>query len=221
MQQLNRTGTGIGMALALAAIAGFVDGVGFVTLGGWFVSYMSGNSTRMAVNLVGLSWRDALFGMGLIALFVAGVAAGHLFGQDARDRVRRLLFLEAALLLAAAWLFRIDLAAAAIPLMVLAMGVANATLTRDGGHPPGVTAMTGALVRIGEGLAGAARGGPAAAIWPWLALWLALICGGAMGGALSLRWGGIVLGLPTAALMLLGFAARRDRQWHNPPPAST
>lgn len=218
MQQLNDSG--LRLALALAAIAGFVDAIGFIALGGHFVSFMSGNSTRLAVDAAGSAWREGLFGLGLIALFVAGVAGGQLIGHGAPSRIKRLLLVQAALLLAAAWCFRADAAAAAVPAMVVAMGMANATLARDGSSPPGVTYMTGALVRIGLGIAGAARG-ERTAIWPWLALWLALVGGAATGGALTLRWGGVVLLLPALALLVLGWATERDRHWHNPSSPTT
>jgi uncharacterized membrane protein YoaK (UPF0700 family) len=40
-----------GLVLAgwLAALAGIVDAIGYLHLGGLFVSYMSGNSTQLAV----------------------------------------------------------------------------------------------------------------------------------------------------------------------------
>ncbi len=44
------------LALALSALAGFVDGIGFLHLGGLFVSFMSGNSTRMSVSLAEAQW---------------------------------------------------------------------------------------------------------------------------------------------------------------------
>ena len=40
-------------AALLSGLAGFVDAIGFIKLGGFFVSFMSGNSTRLAVALAG------------------------------------------------------------------------------------------------------------------------------------------------------------------------
>ena len=238
MRRLNRGERAL--AYALAGIAGFVDGVGFIWLGGYFVSFMSGNSTRLAVATASAAWQQALFGLGLVALFVAGVAIGHLVGARARGeqaRMRRLLLIEALLLLIAAWLFRGGSGAAAIPLMVVAMGLANAVVAPDG-QGFAVTYMTGALVRVGEAIARTSTGAREA-ILPWLVLWLALVGGAITGGVLSLRWGGVVLGLPATALLVLAFAARvggpgldkatdkkaadkeDDRQWQNRPPAST
>ncbi len=50
------------LAIGLSMLAGYVDAIGFIQLGGFFVSFMSGNSTRLGVG-------------GLIALFVIGVIA--------------------------------------------------------------------------------------------------------------------------------------------------
>jgi len=38
-------------AIALSGLAGFVDSVGFLSAGGYFVSFMSGNTTRLGVSL--------------------------------------------------------------------------------------------------------------------------------------------------------------------------
>src|SRR5260221_9963345 len=68
----------VGLACALSALAGYVDGIGFLHLGGLFVSFMSGNSTRMGVSLAAGQWLTAAQAFGLIALFVVGAAAGSL-----------------------------------------------------------------------------------------------------------------------------------------------
>ena len=47
----------IALACALSALAGYVDGIGFLHLGGLFVSFMSGNSTRLGVSLAEGHWR--------------------------------------------------------------------------------------------------------------------------------------------------------------------
>ncbi len=54
----------IALACALSALAGYVDGIGFLHLGGLFVSFMSGNSTRMGVNLASGHWHDAAEALG-------------------------------------------------------------------------------------------------------------------------------------------------------------
>jgi uncharacterized membrane protein YoaK (UPF0700 family) len=41
----------IALACALSTLDGYVDGIDFLHLGGLFVSFMSGNSTRMGVSL--------------------------------------------------------------------------------------------------------------------------------------------------------------------------
>ena len=50
----------IALACALSALAGYVDGIGFLHLGGLFVSFMSGNSTRMGVSLAEGHWLGAI-----------------------------------------------------------------------------------------------------------------------------------------------------------------
>jgi uncharacterized membrane protein YoaK (UPF0700 family) len=68
----------VALACALSALAGYVDAIGFLRLGGLFVSFMSGNSTRMGVSLAEGQWWHAATSLGLIALFVVGAAAGSL-----------------------------------------------------------------------------------------------------------------------------------------------
>src|SRR6202045_3544217 len=89
------------LACALSALAGYVDAIGFLQLGGLFVSFMSGNSTRLGVSLAQAKWSGAGRALGLIGLFVAGATAGVRF-LPGRGAVRQpLLLLVEALLLAA------------------------------------------------------------------------------------------------------------------------
>src|SRR6201990_3118740 len=89
-------------AAGLSALAGYVDALGFLQLGGFFVSFMSGNSTRMSVGLAAQSSQAAI-PAALIALFVVGAAAGSFTGPLARRHRRpAVLALMTALLTAGA-----------------------------------------------------------------------------------------------------------------------
>src|SRR5207253_3805954 len=92
------------LASMLSALAGYVDGIGFLHLGGLFVSFMSGNSTRMGVSLADGQWSGALDALGLIVLFVAGAAIGSLIVLGRSAHRQAVLLLVEALLLAAAGL---------------------------------------------------------------------------------------------------------------------
>ena len=175
------------LACALSALAGYVDGIGFLHLGGLFVSFMSGNSTRMGVSLAEGDWRPALDAGGLIALFVIGAAAGSLIvlGRSAYCQCW-LLLVEGALLAGAAICYTLGFPGA-IMAIVLAMGMENAVFQIEGGAGLGLTYVTGALVKVGQLIAAALTGGPPFGWLPNLLLWAALVAGSTC-GALAYHW---------------------------------
>jgi uncharacterized membrane protein YoaK (UPF0700 family) len=178
----------ISLACALSALAGYVDAIGFLHLGGLYVSFMSGNSTRMGVSLAEGQWVAAAQSLGLIVLFVIGAAVGSLIvlGRGVH-RQPWVLLAEALLLVAAALCYAFGLSNAAVAAIVLAMGLENAVFQIDGGAGLGLTYVTGALVKVGQLAAAALTGG---ARWGWLtnlALWAALVAG-CVGGALAYHW---------------------------------
>ncbi len=176
------------LACTLSGLAGYIDGIGFIHLGGLFVSFMSGNSTRLGVSLAEANWQSAGIALGLIALFVAGAAAGSLIvlGRGIHRRAGVLLA-EAALLAAAALCYQLTSSNSAIALIVLAMGLENAVFQIEGGAGLGLTYVTGALVKVGQLVAVALTGGRR---WDWmpnLLLWAAMVAGSAC-GALAYHW---------------------------------
>ena len=178
----------IGLACALSALAGYVDGIGFLHLGGLFVSFMSGNSTRMGVSLAGGEWRPAASALGLIVLFVIGVAAGSfiVLGRGVH-RQPWILAAEAALLAIAGLCHAFGLPDAAVAAIVMAMGMENAVFQIHGGAGLGLTYVTGALVKVGQLIASALTGGEPFGWVPNLLLWAALVIDSVC-GALAYHW---------------------------------
>lgn len=206
MEQLDRSRQTI--ALLAAALAGFVDAVGFLSADGYFVSFMSGNTTRLAVDLA-IDPHGAVI-PALIIGFVAGVAGGALLAEASGSwRKPAVLGSSGALLLIAAQLRWEGLTTASLLPMVLAMGVLNNTFRRDGEVAVGLTYMTGALVRLGQALGASLAGKPLAAGWgASLALWSSLALGGVAGAILSVSYLENPLWLAAAlALALAAFAA--------------
>ena len=194
---------GVLLAAVLSALAGYVDAVGFMTLGGFFVSFMSGNTTRMGVGLASGDWAQAGVALMLIGLFVVGVVVGgtvaRRFGEARRSFV---LATETALLVVGAALCAQGRPHFGMVFVVMAMGVENAVFQRQGDVGVGLTYMTGTLVRMGQRIATALHGGPR---WDWLPfflLWLGLATGGALGALAYLKLN--VLALWAAAAVTAG-----------------
>lgn len=196
------------LAVAASMLAGYVDAIGFLSLGGFFVSFMSGNSTRLAVGVAGLP-PEALIAARLIASFVAGVVLGSLVGAAARRWRQSAVLALVAGLLAVAAVVAVTSADMAMLVVAAAMGAENAVFERDGEVSIGLTYMTGTLVKLGQRLASAMTGGPKLAWAPYLMLWLGLV-GGAVAGAmvwpvfgLAGLWAGVAWALTLAGAALL------------------
>jgi uncharacterized membrane protein YoaK (UPF0700 family) len=175
------------LAAGLSGLAGYVDAIGFLKLNGFFVSFMSGNSTLLAVGLARGAPQAAGMAGGLIALFVAGVVSGSVLGRLAGTHRRpAVLGLVTMLLAIAAALAGAGWPGIAIVAMVLAMGAENAVFENEGDVQIGLTYMTGTLVKVGQRATAAAFGGDRFGWAPYLLLWCGLICG-AIAGALVYR----------------------------------
>lgn len=179
MNQLDRKRQAL--AIGLAGLAGFVDAVGFLSADGYFVSFMSGNTTRLGVNLARAP-AAALIPALLIAGFVLGVAAGAVVAARAGARRKpAVLGLVGALLVLGAASRPLAPAGLTLACLVSAMGALNNTFQRDGEVAVGLTYMTGALVKLGQAI-GAAAAGTRRTGWPaYLLLWSGLASGGVLG----------------------------------------
>lgn len=225
----------------LAAIGGCVDAVGVLTLGGLFVSHMSGNSAAFAAFFGQGEWQSALPHIFAVPVFVAGLLFGYYWtvGTPDRRRCAMVLFIEAMLLAA----FLLLMAFAGEPskgttqyfafalLPLFAMGMQNATLKKVGNLTFHTTYVTGVLDTIGESAAQILRlrkkQTPEDAVLSAdafivfksaLSVWLFYIAGALYGSAGLLVCG--VWVLVPAVVFLLVLAARSFKGPRRPVPAA-
>lgn len=204
------------LAMGLSALAGMIDAVGFLGSGGFFVSFMSGNTTRLGAGVGQANWTDgALFAFTVILAFVSGVVLGTL----AKRRVP-IFAKPPAILMAVAALItlcvllasRIGPALPVFGLLAFAMGAINLVFESGGDVRIGVTYMTGALVKLGSHIADALLGARERRWLPFLLLWLALAVGAAAGTVLYVQFSLGALWVVAGLAWIASFIALR---WHD------
>lgn len=194
------------LAVALAALAGWVDATAFVRFARTYVSFMSGNSTSLAAGLSAAYTPKLALTISVLAAFLVGVVAGELISiRQGKGRRAAALTGEAIMLLAAA-LATLTTGAIFLPavLLAIALGIQNAALHEAGGLRVALTYVTGTLVRLGRSIAAAVAGrGLWAAALPHLLLWLSLMAGAAAGAAVSRSSAALAIALAAAAALCL------------------
>lgn len=206
----------LGAGLLLTATAGFVDAIGFITLGGYYTSFMSGNTTQLGADLAAGNWAIALLPAGLVALFFAGSFVGSLIAHSSRrwgPATALALVVTGIGLTLLLKSMGAPVHFAMLPL-AFAAGAQNAVLQPIGAARLGATFVTGTLYAAGQDLARAVTGDAPALRWlQHLMVWASL-CLGAMLGALAFgQWHADALLIPAAAYLgaMLWFATVRPR----------
>ncbi|HKU67328.1 MAG TPA: YoaK family protein [Candidatus Baltobacteraceae bacterium] len=204
------------LALALAAIAGAVDGIGYLLLYHVFTSHMSGNTVVMMIHVANGDWREAWRHVEPIVIFFFGIVAGiALTDMLSALRVARMFSVIAGLefVLLAAFL---ALAHPPQQWMVVwpasAMGVQNAMLRRVGRHRVRTTFVTGMLTNAAQHLvetlqALATRSGEARKKARDFAfyggIWVCFAGGGILAAFITIGHGTVALLLPLSGLAAL------------------
>ncbi|MBF0678369.1 MAG: DUF1275 domain-containing protein [Devosia sp.] len=209
------------LGMVLTGAAGFVDAIGFIELGGYFTSFMSGNTTQGGTGLVNGEWPVVVLTLCLVGLFFLGSVAGNLLAlfslRWGPAAVSGFVAIGVGLALVLV-LLGIDQRQAML-FLALAAGAQNAILPMRGAVRLGATFVTGTLYVAGQDLALALRG--KVPRWRWLqhlVIWLGLL-GGAILGALLYRFLGIqALLLPAATY--LAFALGHLMAAQRVPPHS-
>lgn len=197
------------VAATLSGIAGFVDAVGWLASGGLFVSFMSGNTTKLGIGLAG-GLDNAILAIGLITCFVAGVVLGSLVGRAAGRRQQMLVMWLVTLMMAmAAALQQTGLLVPTVLLLAATMGALNTVFAEDGDVKFGLTYMTGALVRVGKRLASIPHGGDPLGWVSSFSLFAGMLAGAVIGALSYAVSGAQVLWAAVAALAALALLSAR------------
>lgn len=179
----------LSLGLALTASAGFIDAIAFLELGGFFASFMSGNTTQLGIAIAGrpdvmgnvVIWLPAA----LIALFFSGGFLGTLIVRSYGKAGSVGVMASVAAVLIVICILRHEGLMLIYPVLMLAaaMGAQNAAVQPIGSARLGVTYVTGTLFNSAADLAGYIRG--EVPRWRWLqhfAVWLSLMIGAVCGG---------------------------------------
>lgn len=203
------------IAVSLSFLAGYVDALGFLKLGGVFISFMSGNSTRLGVSGVVGDAFPAMALAGVLCLFVTGVIVGSLLGHRFRGKRSLVIMLfVTGLLVVSGILVLAGHEMGAIAAAAMAMGAVNTLFEKDGEVSVALTYMTGTLVRMGQKIAAALTGG---ARFGWVRhflLWAGLACGALTGAYFYTLYGFAAIWLSAVQAALICIVISRMERAH-------
>jgi uncharacterized membrane protein YoaK (UPF0700 family) len=147
------------IAAFLTWIAGFVDAVGFVSLGHIYTANMSGNSVAVGIQSASQNWPETIRRFWPVLLYLVGLLFCRLLIEwGARERIRSIAALsfvcEIVLLLPVFLSPTVDpsplLAFGFVALLAAAMGVQNAAVTHFSTITLHTGFVTGTLVKFAE-----------------------------------------------------------------------
>ncbi len=210
------------LAASYAFIAGFVDSIGFLFLGGVFLSFMSGNTTRIATSLVEGDGELAWLAGSCVLLFLIGVMEGALVRRLAKvylpyHRVREVVMANMCVLFSlASLLVLVDQDRMAVVMLSFGIGAMNSIFERDGEVAIPLAYMTGTMVKMGQRFVDVFFGGPHAAWLAHLKMVVGLATGAFVGALAYHRFGlnavhaatGLTVALSLGAFLLRVHARR-------------
>lgn len=198
------------IAASMAFLAGAADVDGLERLHGLFVSFMSGNTTLLGIAIGRADWPRVGLIASLVLCFVSGAASGAAIDVVVRRRRPAAIAASVAAVLAVP----LVLPGLTIAALTFGMGMLNAAMNRVGRASIGLTYVTGALVKFGQGVGRAlcGRRDDAGGHWWQLAMWTSLLAG-TIAAAVTLRFAGQALFWPLPALsaVVAVAASRLDR----------
>ncbi|MGH9345567.1 MAG: YoaK family protein [Terriglobia bacterium] len=149
------------VAVLLTWVAGFVDAVGFISLGRIYTANMSGNSVSVGIAISSQNWVVLFYRIWPVITYVGGLISCRILLEiGARERIRAIAsvaFASEIVLLAPVCILGLpprpassELPIAYIALLAFAMGAQNGILTRFSSHTLHTGFVTGTLLKFAE-----------------------------------------------------------------------
>lgn len=191
------------LAVALAALAGLINAVGFLAFGQIFLASPEANTTVLGANLPGGAG-IAQFAAGMVVSFVGGVALTTVIAHRSGQYRRTVALLCTVMALVAAYLtFWSHLAIIPAVLVAMAMGGAHCIFERDAPHFQEAMSPSAQVVRFGEALAGGRPGVNHRQLGLHASFWLAFLVGGLAGAGAWMMFDSSAFALAAAVAGLL------------------
>lgn len=154
MNSLNLKQENSRLAFLFSFISGYIDVLGILAIGGVFLSFMSGNSTRLGIHIVYHEWGEVLKYVLVLSTFVLGSFIGNMVCVGSHlQTIKRILILDIFGLSLALILQYTPLEPWSFPVLSFAMGIQNKAQVEVNNATIGKGFMTGVLYGIGEALA--------------------------------------------------------------------
>lgn len=193
------------LAAMLAALAGFVDAIGFLAFGHVFLASPDASATVVGASLQG-GYRLALFAGAMVLSFLGGVVLMTLISYRITRFRRTVVLLVTALALAAAYgAVSAGIEFAPAILLAMAIGAAHCIFKRDNPELQEAMSPSAQIARFGEALAGGRAGANQRQIGLHASFWLAFLIGGLAGASawLAVEGSALMLAASIAGLLTL------------------
>ncbi len=199
------------LGLVLTLIAGWVAAVGFLELGGVYVTFMSGNTLQVGLNAAtGHLPIVARASTAILSFLIGAVMAGLIFARSRYWAFSTGLIAEASCIGCGASLlaFRPEEGLGIIGLLAFGMGIQNHLVSKSRIDNAGTTFVTGTLFRCGDALAQRIATGEKPGLWiAYLAVSLAFVAGASAGAYAETELQRFALMPPAGCLLLLAVGA--------------
>lgn len=210
--QVWRGRVGLGFVASLSILAGMTDAIGFLAIGN-FVSFMSGNTTQLAVAVSEGNASIILRLSFAVLTFIAGNALGIMLRNWSGRQALPLLLLIAGLLFTAG-LLPVQFMVSSLLIAVLSMGMLNAVVEQLNGSSVGLTYITGGLSRLGRCLGRWFLGERSPGWYMQLVPWVGMLVGAVLGAVLEAKLGIKAMFFSAGLAVVLGLISMKiPRDW--------